>query len=48
MQIFTPCPTNMKFPPDQTIKIAKEAEKDVYSFEEYISDEAAEYLKSLK
>ncbi|NLW26028.1 thiamine pyrophosphate-dependent enzyme [Acetivibrio saccincola] len=48
VQIYTPCPTNMKFPPDHTVKIAKEAEKDIYSFEEYMSNEAAEYLKNLK
>src|SRR5690606_38531490 len=24
VQIYTPCPTNMKFPPDHTVKIAKE------------------------
>ncbi|MDQ2085814.1 thiamine pyrophosphate-dependent enzyme [Herbivorax sp. ANBcel31] len=48
LQIFTPCPTNMKFPPDQTIKIAKEASKDSYSFEEFMTDKAADYLKSLK
>ena len=37
----------MKFPPDHTVKIAKEAEKDIYSFEEYMSNEAAEYLKKI-
>lgn len=45
VQIYTPCPTNLKFPPNQTIKVAKEAEKGVYAFEEYISDEAKEYLE---
>ncbi|TYQ18341.1 UNVERIFIED_CONTAM: pyruvate ferredoxin oxidoreductase beta subunit [Acetivibrio alkalicellulosi] len=47
VQIFTPCPTNMKFPPDQTIKIAKEAQKDQYSYKEFMTDEVAEYLKNI-
>jgi len=45
VQIYTPCPTNLKFPPNMTIKTAKEAEAGHYSFEEFISDEALEYLK---
>ncbi len=48
VQVYAPCPTNMKFPPDQTLKAAKEAEKDHYSFEEFMSTEAAEYLARLK
>lgn len=44
VQIYTPCPTNLKFPPNQTIHVAKEAEKDYYSYEEYITPEASEYL----
>jgi len=46
VQIYAPCPTNLKFPPNQTIKVAKEAEKDYYAFEEFMTDEVAEYLKS--
>ncbi len=45
VQIFTPCPTNLKFPPNQTINAAKEAEKGLYSFEEFITHEAKEYLE---
>jgi len=45
VQIYTPCPTNMKFPPDRTIDIAREAEKGYYSFEEFITEEAAGYLE---
>ena len=45
VQIYAPCPTNLKFPPNQTIKVAKEAEKDYYAFEEFMTDEVAGYLK---
>ncbi|MBS4022627.1 MAG: ferredoxin oxidoreductase [Dethiobacter sp.] len=45
VQIYTPCPTNLKFPPNMTIKTAKEAEAGYYSFQEFINDEALEYLK---
>ncbi len=47
VQIYTPCPTNLKFPPNQTIKIAKEAEKAHYPYEEFISSEAKDYLEKL-
>jgi pyruvate ferredoxin oxidoreductase beta subunit len=47
VQIFTPCPTNMKFPPNQTLKVAKEAEKDHYTYEEFMSAEVAAYLARL-
>lgn len=45
VQIYTPCPTNLKFPPDQTVKVAKDAEAGYYSFEEFISPEAQDYLQ---
>jgi pyruvate ferredoxin oxidoreductase beta subunit len=45
VQIYTPCPTNFKFPPDRTVKVAKEAEAGYYSFDEFISPEAQEYLQ---
>ncbi|MBS4029957.1 MAG: ferredoxin oxidoreductase [Clostridiales bacterium] len=45
VQIYTPCPTNLKFPPDQTVKVAKDAEAGYYSFEEFISPEAQEYMQ---
>jgi len=44
VQIYTPCPTNLKFPPNQTVKIAREAEKDYYAYEEFITAEAKDYL----
>jgi pyruvate ferredoxin oxidoreductase beta subunit len=47
VQIFTPCPTNMKFSPNQTLKVAKEAEKDHYTYEEFLSTEVATYLAQL-
>ncbi|OAG26836.1 thiamine pyrophosphate-dependent enzyme [Thermodesulfatator autotrophicus] len=48
VQIYTLCPTNLKFPPDNTIKVAKKAEKIYYKPEEFITPEAEEYLNSLK
>ncbi len=47
VQIYTPCPTNLKFPPNQTIKVAREGEKGYYSFEEFKTDEASKYLAEL-
>ncbi|MCG8499928.1 MAG: thiamine pyrophosphate-dependent enzyme [Firmicutes bacterium] len=44
VQIYTPCPTNMKFPSNGTINVAKEAEKEYYSFDEYFTKEAEQYL----
>jgi len=48
VQLFTPCPTNLKFQPSQTVKVAKDAEKAHYKFEEFITDEAAKYLKQIE
>lgn len=48
VQIYTPCPTNLKFPPDQTLQVAKNAEKDYYAFDEFLTEAAAEYLKVLE
>lgn len=44
VQVYTPCPTNLKFAPDQTLRVAKDAEKGHYAYEEYITEEAASYL----
>ncbi|MDG5814555.1 thiamine pyrophosphate-dependent enzyme [Chitinispirillales bacterium ANBcel5] len=44
VQLYTPCPTNLKFAPEKTIQAAKDAEKTYYSFEEFITKEAEEYL----
>ena len=44
VQIYTPCPTNLKFSPDQTLNIARKAEKDHYSFLEYMTPDAKEYI----
>ena len=46
VQIYTPCPTNLKFSPDQTVKVAKDAEAGYYSFEEFISAEAQAHLQN--
>lgn len=43
VQIYTPCPTNMKLPSHETITVAKKAERDYYSFDEYFSAEAEKY-----
>lgn len=48
VQIYTPCPTNFKFPPSETLKVAKAAEGGYYSFDEFISVEAREYLEKIE
>ena len=48
VQIYAPCPTNLKFPPNRTIEAAKEVEKGYYKYEEYMTDRAAEYLREIK
>ena len=45
VQIYTPCPTNLKFSPNQTIHFARELEKTYYSYEEFFTPEAEEYFK---
>jgi pyruvate ferredoxin oxidoreductase beta subunit len=45
IQVYTPCPTNMKFAPGNTIDFAKEAEKGFYAYEEYMTTETAAYLR---
>ena len=47
VQVYGPCPTNLKFPPSETINVAKDGEKSYYKYEEYMSDKAEEYLKSV-
>jgi len=47
LQVYTPCPTNLKFPPSETIANAKEAEKGIYAYEEYITEEASAYLSRM-
>ena len=44
VQIYTPCPTNMKYPSNETINVAKEAQRDYYSLDEYFTKEAESYL----
>lgn len=46
VQLYTPCPTNMKFPSNQTISVAKQAQKDYYSFDEYFTEEVGNFFKS--
>jgi pyruvate ferredoxin oxidoreductase beta subunit len=47
VQIYTPCPTNLKFPPNKTVDFAKEAEKSYYGYEEYMTDAASAYLRRI-
>jgi pyruvate ferredoxin oxidoreductase beta subunit len=47
IQVYTPCPTNLKFPPNQTIANAKEAEKGYYVYEEYMTEEASACLSRI-
>lgn len=46
VQIYTPCPTNLKFSPTETIKKAKEAQKGVYEFTEFHSPEAERFISA--
>jgi pyruvate ferredoxin oxidoreductase beta subunit len=46
VQIYTPCPTNLRVAPSEVVSIARKAGKDIYTFEEFISDEARELLES--
>ncbi len=47
VQIYSPCPTNLKFPPNQTVSTAKDAEKSHYIYEEYMTEEARTYLSGI-
>jgi len=47
VQIYTPCPTNSKFPPNKTVESAKDAEKTYYAYEEYMTDGASAYLRRI-
>lgn len=46
IQIYTPCPTNMKFPSNKTIEIAKTAQKNYYAYDEYFSEEAQAFMET--
>jgi len=48
IQIFTPCPTNLKIKPSDSKKVAAERFKGDYAFKEHITDEAREYLTNIK
>lgn len=47
VQIYTPCPTNLKFSPADTISTARKAQESVYAYEEFITKEAAELLTAI-
>ncbi len=40
VQIYTPCPTNLRFPPDKTLSVAKAAQVSNYAFEEFMTADA--------
>jgi pyruvate ferredoxin oxidoreductase beta subunit len=49
VQLFSPCPTNYKFKPQDTISVIKQREKDgLYQTREYISQEAQEFLDTIE
>ena len=48
VQIYTPCPTNLKVPSHQTLKMAREAEKGYYGFEEFLSSEGEKFLDAMR
>lgn len=49
VQVFCPCPTNYKFKPNETINRIKQREKEgTFSYKEYISAEAQEWLKKFE
>jgi pyruvate ferredoxin oxidoreductase beta subunit len=48
VQVYAPCPTNLKFSPGQTLGAAKDAEKTYYQYEEFMTDAARAYLEGLQ
>ncbi|MBU2568304.1 MAG: ferredoxin oxidoreductase [Elusimicrobia bacterium] len=48
IQIYTPCPTNLKIKPYESKKVATDRSKSDYQFREHITDDAKKYLESLK
>ena len=49
VQLFSPCPTNYKFKPQDTISMIKQREKDgLYQTREYIAQEAQEFLDTIE
>lgn len=47
VQMFTPCPTNLKYAPDQTVAMAKAAEKNHYAFAEHLTPDAQACLERM-
>ncbi|MCL2181945.1 MAG: thiamine pyrophosphate-dependent enzyme [Chitinispirillia bacterium] len=47
VQVYTPCPTNLKFSPGKTLEAAKDVEKTYYQYEEYMTEEASAYLSRI-
>jgi len=49
VQVFSPCPTNFKFKPSETISIIKQRQKEgTYKITEFVSEEAQELFACLE
>lgn len=49
VQLYTPCPTNYKFKPGETLDVIREREKQgIFKWEEYFSPEAREFMKQFE
>jgi len=49
VQLFTPCPTNYKFKPSETLSLIKKREQEgVFQTQEYLSPEAEAYIKQVE
>lgn len=46
IQIYTPCPTNLKMKPADSVALAKKRASEDYAFEEYMTPEAENFLVS--
>ncbi len=44
VQIYTPCPTNLKLKSSESVSLAKARSKGTYAFREHVSPEAEEFL----
>jgi pyruvate ferredoxin oxidoreductase beta subunit len=47
IQAYTSCNIEYAIPTDQVLQDCKDVEKDRYGFQEYLTDEAKEYLAGL-
>jgi len=47
LQVYTPCPTNLKIKPSESKNVAKDRLKNDYAFREHVTAEATAWLESL-